>query len=323
MPNGSNHLSAESDGGVRLAFTRAVQSPEVENSIARPECEDKGPFAIQNENTGAISDKAIRDELSRILASSIFVQSVRLGRFLQFTVDTTLAGRAETLKEYLIGTDVYNRPTSYRPNDDSIVRSEARRLRSKLKDYYDSVGSNDPIIINYHPGSYVPIFCSGHDGRSGLTARRLPSRVPIRSEQGIRIAVLPFGDASSGAGSAVYAQLITEELIHELVRTDGVRVSAASSVRPLIAKAMNTRSLARKLNVQILFEGTVRQDNNLLRITSRLVDPADGFQIWSERIDMELTLHSLPTVVAKIASSLVSHIETWPPENKGVLGEVS
>ena len=74
----------------------------------------------------------------------MFVQSDRLGRFLRFTVETTLAGEAETLKEYVIGTEVYERNSSYHPSEDSIVRSEARRLRNKLKEYYDSVGKDDP-----------------------------------------------------------------------------------------------------------------------------------------------------------------------------------
>ena len=83
-----------------------------------------------------VSEQAIREELSRVLQSSTFAQSDRLGRFLRFTVETTLAGEAETLKEYLIGTEVYERNSSYHPSEDSIVRSEARRLRSKLKEYY-------------------------------------------------------------------------------------------------------------------------------------------------------------------------------------------
>jgi len=105
-----------------------------------------------------ISEQAIREELSRVLKSSVFAQSDRLGRFIRFTVETTLAGEAETLKEYVIGTEVYERNSSYHPSEDSIVRSEARRLRSKLKEYYDSVGKYDPVLIYYRPGSYVPAF---------------------------------------------------------------------------------------------------------------------------------------------------------------------
>jgi len=105
-----------------------------------------------------IAQGAIREELSRILESPIFVQSDRLGRFLRYTVETTLAGEAKSLKEYLIGIEVYERRPPYHPSSDSIVRSEARRLRRKLKEYYESIGIRDPVFIYYRPGSYVPVF---------------------------------------------------------------------------------------------------------------------------------------------------------------------
>jgi TolB-like protein len=85
-------------------------------------------------------------------------------------------------------------------------------------------------------------------------------------------------------------------------------VTAASSVAPLVAKAMNIRSLARKLDVQIVLEGTVCHNNDVLRITSRVVDPAVGFQIWSERIETGPDLQDLSTVSERITSSLVSRI---------------
>jgi hypothetical protein len=52
-----------------------------------------------------------------------------------------------------------NRPP-YRPRQDSIVRIEARRLRSKLQEYYEGEGKGDPIFIYFRPGSYVPVFRS-------------------------------------------------------------------------------------------------------------------------------------------------------------------
>ena len=105
-----------------------------------------------------ITREAICEELSRILESPIFTQSDRLSRFLRYTVETTLAGGAKTLKEYLIGIEVYERRPPYHPSSDSIVRSEARRLRRKLKEYYESSGAGDPVYIYYRPGSYVPVF---------------------------------------------------------------------------------------------------------------------------------------------------------------------
>ena len=253
-----------------------------------------------------IPEESILDELSRILESPMFVQSERLGRFLRFTVEKTLAGEAETLKEYLIGTQVYERKPSYHPGDDSIVRSEARRLRSKLKEYYESVGNDDPVLISYRPGSYVPVFQLRQSEARAATRDDAPGE-RFADGRGIRVAVLPFVDASRARSSGACAQIITDELIHELVRTEGLRVTAASSVAPLAAQALDVPSLARQLDVQVVFEGTVREENNRLRITSRVIN-ADGFQIWSERFETKTDTQSLFKLSEKIASSLISRV---------------
>ena len=303
----ANDQQSPDSEGVKAVFRPSVGYSGVRNGLANPHVIEKGFLASEPKSNETISEDAVRDELSKILENSIFVQSDRLGRFLRFTVEKTLAGEGEMLKEYLIGTEVYDRPSSYRPSEDSIVRGEARRLRSKLKEYYESVGKNNSLSIFYRPGSYVPMF-RNQLRRVDFIATEAAPRDFFTGGDGIRIAVLPFLDASGSASSGVCAQLITDDLIHELARTDGIRVTAASSVAPLVAKAMDIRSLARKLDVQIVFEGTVREHNNLLRITSRVVDPADGFQIWSERIETEPDLQDLSTVSERIASSLVSRI---------------
>jgi hypothetical protein len=60
------------------------------------------------------------------------------------------------LKEYALGRDVFNRGEQYDPRADSIVRVEAQRLRRKLREYYDTSGKNDSVIVEFHAGSYVP-----------------------------------------------------------------------------------------------------------------------------------------------------------------------
>jgi TolB-like protein len=253
---------------------------------------------------GHVSDEAIRDALSRILESSIFAQSRRLSRFLGFTVETTLAGEEQMLKEYLIGTEVYERKPSYDPTGDSIVRSEAHRLRSKLKKYYESVGKGDPVFICYRPGSYVPVFRLRHSQNGNGIGKDAAPRELFVEGRGIRIAVLPFMDASRGDLSSACAQIITDELIHELVRTDGLRVTASSSV---VAQPRDIPAIARTLDVQIVFDGTVRQNQNELRVIARIIN-ADGFQIWSERFETEADPHRLFKLSEKIVSALVSRI---------------
>ena len=104
---------------------------------------------IASESTSGenICEEAIREALSRILESAMFIQLDRLSRFLRFTVAATLAGEADMVREYLIGTEIYDRKAPYHPNADSIVRSKARRLRSKLQEYYDSVGRDDRVLF--------------------------------------------------------------------------------------------------------------------------------------------------------------------------------
>lgn len=136
-----------------MSLNLVVTAPKVESDV--PEC-------------------AIREQLLRMLDSPIFVNSHRLSRFLRFTIETTLAGQAETLKEYLIGTEVYDRKPPYHPSADSIVRSEARRLRNKLKQYYESVGKDDSVFIYYRLGGYAPVFRLQRKNRNRIeTARAL------------------------------------------------------------------------------------------------------------------------------------------------------
>jgi hypothetical protein len=73
-------------------------------------------------------------------------------------VGSTLKGEADHLKETTIGVAVFGRSPDYDPKVDTIVRSQAWRLRSKLKKYYASEGANDPIIIDIPTGHYVPVF---------------------------------------------------------------------------------------------------------------------------------------------------------------------
>lgn len=120
------------------------------------------PYEPERGDERNIDERAVREEVERILGSSIFAQSNRLARFLRYTVDSVLAGNGAALKEYLIGTEVYDRKPPYHPDVDSIVRSEARRLRSKLRQYYESIGKDNPLFIYYRTGSYAPAFRLRH-----------------------------------------------------------------------------------------------------------------------------------------------------------------
>ena len=106
----------------------------------------------------AIPPEEVEAELQRILSSPIFRNAPRHCRFLSFVVWKALAGQGETVKEYLIGLEVFDRPSDYDPGIDPIVRAEARRLRSRLVDYYQTLGKLDQVRFELPKGTYVPVF---------------------------------------------------------------------------------------------------------------------------------------------------------------------
>lgn len=105
-----------------------------------------------------VPEGEIREQLRKILESDIFRRSAQMERFLNLIVERTLIGRPEELKEYVLGRDVFQRGDDYDPRSDSIVRVEAQRLRRKLREYYQTQGTQDRVFIDLPAGSYVPLF---------------------------------------------------------------------------------------------------------------------------------------------------------------------
>src|ERR1700704_5185145 len=104
-----------------------------------------------------MSEEVLR-QLDRILASRTLAGSDQLKRLMRLTVERTINGQSDLLKEYNLGLEVFHRPPDYDPKVDPIVRVQARRLRSKLDEYYATEGSADSLVIHIPKGAYVPAF---------------------------------------------------------------------------------------------------------------------------------------------------------------------
>ena len=100
--------------------------------------------------------EAARRQLEKVLASPGFSRNERLSRFLRFVVEEHLTGRTDELKESVIAVEVLGRSPDHDPKQDSIVRTEAARLRVRLSEYYLGDGKDDPLVIELPKGGYVP-----------------------------------------------------------------------------------------------------------------------------------------------------------------------
>jgi hypothetical protein len=100
-----------------------------------------------------------REELVRRVASSgTFEKSPRLRAFFLHVCQCALDNRPEAATEQQIGIRVYNRPPGYNPNDDNIVRSQARLLRLKLEHHFANEGKDETVVITIPKGRYLPVF---------------------------------------------------------------------------------------------------------------------------------------------------------------------
>jgi TolB-like protein/Tfp pilus assembly protein PilF len=257
-----------------------------------------------------LSAESIRTQLRKILSSSTFARSERLARFLNFTVEQTLEGGGDQLKEFVIGVEVFDKTEKYDPRMDPIVRVEARRLREKLKKYYETEGREDPVSIDFPTGTYAPLI---------QTRDALPLPVAGAAPAENAIAVLPFTNLSSEQENEYFSDGLTEELINALTKVEGLRVVAWSSAFQLKGKTRDIRRVAEQLKVRAILEGSVRRTSDRLRITAQLLDSADGHYLWSE--SYERALKDVFAVQDEISSAIVGalRIKLTGPQGRSLI----
>ncbi len=218
----------------------------------------------------------IEQELGRVLASSAFSRPRRLSRLLKHLVEHTLRGNEDCLKETLLGIEVFDRGRDFDPKIDPIVRIDARRLRARLTQYYSDEGATDPVLIVLEPGSYVPSFRRREEQET--KPEFLPS--PLRNRHSV--AVLPFANLSNLTEYELFCEGLSEDILNRLTRQERLRVIARTSAFQFRDPTCDPRHIAKQLRVDTLVTGSLRGDNEDIRITAQLVNAEDSTILWSQ-----------------------------------------
>src|SRR5215467_6070534 len=246
---------------------------------------------------------AVREQLARVVNSPGFVSSARLTRFLTHIVNRAIDGDLNSLKEFSIAMDVFDRTADYDPNIDAIVRVEARRLRSKMKAYYEEgPGRSDPVLIGLRPGSYVPVF-------------RWLERGPQEKRKETRrasIAVLPFANMSPEPEQDYFCDGISEEIINALTRVSGLNVIARTSAFQFKGVSLDIREVGQRLGADLVIQGSVRKAGMQLRIAAQAIDSESGHHLWSQTFGRELK--DIFAIQEEIAESVAGLLRLQMPE---------
>jgi hypothetical protein len=102
--------------------------------------------------------EANQTQVQRIIQSKPFRTSEIHRSLLHYLAEKSLSGTADSLKEYTVGLDVFSKPVSYDPRQESVVRMHVARLRQKLADYYRTEGVNDLVIVDLPKGGFKVTF---------------------------------------------------------------------------------------------------------------------------------------------------------------------
>ncbi len=261
-----------------------------------------------------IDVQTARQQLERILASAGFARNQRLSRFLQFVVDKHLEGRNSEIKESVIAVEVFGRRPDHDPKHDSIVRTEAARLRARIREYYAGEGKEDCWIIELPKGAYAPVFVQSEkepastpatlktdQPRFGLRLRLLMGLAATVVFAGaiawtwnqsrnapIRVAVLPLLNVSQDSANDYFADGLTGEIIRDLSIIDGLAVRSQTSSFAYKGKPRNLREAGTQLGVDYILEGSVLRVGERVRINAQFIRVRDDFALWSGRYDRQV-----------------------------------
>ncbi len=154
----------------------------------------------------------------------------------------------------------------------------------------------------------VAVAIVGRDGPDDSVAD--PSAKPAAEAPPVErtsVAVLPFVNVSGDPEQEYFSDGLTEELLNALAQVQGLRVAARTSSFAFKGQNVPVDEIGKRLRVAHVLEGSVRRSGDRLRITSQLVDAANGYHIWSETYDREMA--DVFAIQEEIARSIAAALE--------------
>ena len=165
---------------------------------------------------------------------------------------------------------------------DELERIVSRALRKDREERYQTV--KDLLIELKDLRSGPELWTKTITKRSAESPQGFKdvttSSVPEKS-----VAVLYLENMNSGSESDYFCAGITEDIITDLSKINGLKVLSRTDVLPFRNKEINTRQVGEALRVNYILEGSVRKAGNRIRITAQLVNVRDGYHLWAERFD--------------------------------------
>jgi len=217
------------------------------------------------------NEKAVLEQLDRLLANSDFDASPRSRDFVRFIVEETLAGRADDLTQASIATRVFGRREDFDATVDPIVRIQAGRLRRSLERYYLLAGQSDAVRIELPRGTYIPVLRWARQGETVVKAADDERRAQATDGRpAVVVSLFEHGNLDPGLAEA--ALLLDDSLCVEMGHYGDVEVVRRRDLEQL-GKPLQQGDYALLGRLSSGPEGS--------RVSARLMDCRDASQLWA------------------------------------------
>jgi adenylate cyclase len=189
-----------------------------------------------------------------------------------------------------------------------------------------SNGAEDLVIgtwIIFLPVVAGAAWHLGHpDRRRRTPGRGTPASTPAAAPvaRSTDIAVLPFANLSPNAEDEYLSDGICEEITNQLAHMEGLNVVARTSAFAYKGRVGDVRAIGRDLRAGAVLEGSVQRSGDRLRVTTQLIEVANGYHLWSERYDREMK--DVFDIEDEIAANVVEALRgILKPEERAALAK--
>jgi TolB-like protein/Flp pilus assembly protein TadD len=284
-----------------------------------------------------------RRELERVLASPGFARNDRLVKFLRFVVEKHLEGEDDEIKESVLAVEVFGRRPDHNSKHDSIVRTEASRLRARLSEYYLAEGKDDPLVIELPKGRYIPVLRQAVDVQR--PSRPAPKRAAhVRSSRWVllamaglavallvllaglkaggwrlrfwataapvhirSVAVLPFENLSGDPAQEYFTDGMTDAIVTELAQISSLRVISRTSMIRYKGTHKPLPEIAQEVNVDGIVEGAVVRSAERMRVDAQLIQATTDRHLWASTY--ERSIGDAAVLQSEIARAIANAIQ--------------
>jgi TolB-like protein len=258
------------------------------------------------------SKEEIYQQLEKIFVDPVFVRSNILRNFLSFIVDQTLMGRSNCLKEYTIAVHVLNKPSTFKPKENSIVRIHAARLRRALSNYYQERGALHSVYISVPVGSYVPVFMQNENRTmtdvKGCDKIEINRSYKIEIDKSAVVAVIPFQHLQNNQIEKSLSDGLGIQLSTALMEFGKFSVIAYCTMRNLSEKISDIEKIASFVGAKYIVTGYIQSHENCFRIHIQMIHAYTKQQLWGRMYEEKFVSQNIFDLQDEIVKCFISDL---------------